>query len=98
MLTNEIVLGALSTVEDPEIAMNIVDLGLVYEIKLNKKNVDIKMTLTTPMCPLLGQLLADIQTKVKAAGAEEVNVELVWDPQWTPEKMSEKAKAMLGVF
>ncbi|MEK6982358.1 MAG: metal-sulfur cluster assembly factor [Candidatus Micrarchaeota archaeon] len=98
MLTNESVMSALLTVEDPEIAMNIVDLGLVYEVKLNKDDVDIKMTLTTPMCPLLGQLLADIQTKVKEAGAKEVNVELVWDPPWTPEKMSEKAKAMLGIF
>lgn len=103
MITKEQVMEKLSTVEDPELAMNIVDLGLIYEVNIeNDKNdntvVNIKMTLTTPACPLLGQLMADIEEKVKSIGGiEDVNLELVWEPPWSPEMMSERAKLMLGV-
>ncbi len=99
MVNHEQVMEALSTVEDPEIGINIVDLGLVYDVFINElhKKVVVRMTLTTPACPLLGQIVAEIEDKVKALGAKEVTVDLVWDPPWNPEKMSERAKMMLGI-
>ena len=98
MLTKEQVMERLATVDDPEIAMNIVDLGLVYGVELEGKKVIVKMTLTTPACPLLGHMINEIQARLREAGAEDVDVQIVWDPPWTPEKMSERARAMLGVF
>ncbi len=104
MVTKEQVLEKLSLVEDPEIAMNIVDLGLVYDVNLERKNndkeiVNIKMTLTTPACPLLGHILAEVQDKVKSIkNVEEVNVDIVWDPPWNMDMMSERAKLALGAI
>ena len=99
MVSKQEVMDKLSTVDDPELGMNIVDLGLVYEVIIqSNKIVHIKMTLTTPACPLLGQLLSDIEEKAKGLGFEEVKVDLVWDPPWSPEMMTERAKAMLGIF
>ncbi len=104
MTTKEEVLEKLSMVEDPEIGINIVDLGLIYEVKIEmksdgKENVDIKMTLTTPACPLLGHILAEIQEKVKLiTNIGEVNVDIVWDPPWNPEMMSERAKLAFGAI
>ncbi|MDO8554755.1 MAG: metal-sulfur cluster assembly factor [Candidatus Micrarchaeota archaeon] len=104
MTTKEEVLEKLSLVEDPEIGINIVDLGLVYEVTINarsdgKEIVNIKMTLTTPACPLLGHILAEIQEKVKTINnIEEVNTDIVWDPPWNPEMMSERAKLAFGAI
>jgi metal-sulfur cluster biosynthetic enzyme len=91
---------ALMKVDDPELGINIVDLGLVYDVFLNElqKKAVIRMTLTTPACPLLGHLVAEIEEKVKALGFEEVSVDLVWEPPWNPEKMSDRAKMMLGIL
>jgi metal-sulfur cluster biosynthetic enzyme len=98
MITKENVMEKLSAVEDPEIAINIVDLGLIYGVEIAGAKVTVKMTLTTPACPLLGHMISEIKSKVGEVGAEDVDVEIVWDPPWTPEKMSERARAMLGVF
>ncbi len=99
MATKNEVMDKLSTVDDPELAMNIVDLGLVYEVDVdNPKRVNVRRSLATGSCPLMGHLMNEIDGKVKELGFEEVNVELVWDPPWSPEMMTERAKAMLGVF
>ena len=98
-LTRDAVMEALSTVEDPEIGINIVDLGLVYEVMLNElqKIAIIRITFTTPACPMIGPMIQEIEEKVKSLGFEKVDLEVVWEPPWGPEKMSEKAKMMLGI-
>ncbi len=92
------ILDNLKYVYDPEIRVNIVDLGLIYSVqKINEDTADIKMTLTTPGCPVSEQILRDV--KFAAGKHPEVNnveVELVWDPQWNRDMMSEEAKLMLG--
>ena len=97
--TREDVMNALMSVDDPEIGINIVDLGLVYDVLLNEvhKKAVVRMTLTTPACPLLGHLVAEIEDKIKQLGFTEVQVDIVWDPPWSPEMMSERAKMMLGM-
>lgn len=100
MPSKQEVLDTLGTVNDPEIAVNIVDLGLVYDIAISeaKQEVAIKLTLTTPACPLLDELLEEISTKLKALpGVKNVKIDLVWEPPWTPDMMSEAAKIALGV-
>lgn len=88
----------LRTVYDPEIPVNIYDLGLIYAIELDAMgNADITMTLTSPMCPVAETLPLDVETRAEAAeGVGEVNVNLVWEPQWTMDMMSEDAKLELG--
>ncbi len=91
-------------VYDPEIGLNIVDLGLVYDVKVedenNAKSADIKMTLTSPGCPVGPQLIAGVQTYIHRAFPEldEINIHVVWDPLWNPEMMSQEAKDQLGFF
>ena len=89
----------LKTVFDPEIPVNIYDLGLIYDINISKgNNVFIKMSLTSPGCPVAGELpkqVADELTKIKNIGL--IEVELVWDPPWTKERMSEDAKLALDI-
>lgn len=100
MVSKQDVLDKLSTINDPEIAMNIIDLGLVYDMEVDEGNniVRIKMTLTTPACPLIDSLLSEIETKVKELpGIARVMVELVWEPPWSPEMMSDKARIALGM-
>ncbi len=88
----------LKTVLDPEIAFNIVDLGLVYGVTIEGKTVSVKMTMTTPLCPMGPEIIAEVKSKIGALdGVEKVNVEIVWEPPWTPEKMSEQAKIELGL-
>ncbi|NOZ29985.1 MAG: metal-sulfur cluster assembly factor [Chloroflexi bacterium] len=89
-------------VRDPEIMINIVDLGLVYDIQVDEENkvVTIDMTLTSPGCPIGPQIMRDVEYHVHQAFPEldEVRVNLVWTPIWTPEMMSEEAKEELGFF
>jgi FeS assembly SUF system protein len=94
------VLDALRTCYDPEIPVNIYELGLVYEVKVDDAGmVSIKMTLTSPHCPAVQSLPAEIENKVKAvAGVNEVKIDLVWDPPWDPSKMSEAARLQLGMM
>ncbi|MEM4255049.1 MAG: metal-sulfur cluster assembly factor [Candidatus Norongarragalinales archaeon] len=98
MVSEKDVLGVLKTVLDPEIAFNIVDLGLVYGVSIEGKNVSIKMTMTTPLCPMAPEIIEEVKSKVgKMPGVEKVDVEIVWEPAWTPEKMSEQARIELGL-
>ena len=88
------VLEALKDTVDPEIGLNVVDLGLVYGITMGESNdIDIKVTMTSPMCPVTSVILADIQLRLEALeGVGNVNVDLVWDPAWTPEMITEEAR------
>jgi len=96
-LTKKQVMEKLKECYDPEIPINIVDLGLVYEVKIEGSNVYVKMTLTALGCPLAGFISEDVKSKIKELGAENVDVEIVWDPPWTPEKMSKHARSILGI-
>jgi len=98
MATQKQVLAKLKEVLDPEIGINIVDLGLIYGVGIEKSQVNIKMTFTTPACPLLGYLVNNVQSKVRELkGVSDVQVQFVWEPRWTPEKMSKEAKKQLGL-
>ncbi len=98
-LETEIV-KALRTVYDPEIPVNIYDLGLIYEVELDEyDNVDITMTLTAPACPMADFILEDTNMKVKAVkGVQKVTINLVFDPPWSQEMMSEEAQLELGLL
>ncbi len=93
------VIEALRTCYDPEIPVNIYELGLVYEVQVNDEaGVKIIMTLTSPHCPAVQSLPREIEAKAKAvSGVSSVKVELVWTPPWTPALMSEAAKLELGM-
>ena len=98
MVTKEEILEALKEVYDPEIPVDIVNLGLVYDVKIDDGKVKILMTLTAVGCPV-GPLIVDM-VKLRLLKLEEVNeveVELTFDPPWTPDKMSEEAKKKLGM-
>lgn len=98
MVTQKQVLAKLKEVLDPEIGINIVDLGLIYEVKVDKAQVNVKMTFTTPACPLLGYIVNDVQSKARSLkGVSDVQVQFVWEPRWTPERMSPAAKKQLGL-
>ena len=89
----EKILNKLKEVVDPELGVNIVDLGLIYKIKIDKGNVNVLMTLTTPGCPLAAMFNQEVARKVKEIkGVKKVRVDLTFEPSWTPDKMSEEAK------
>ena len=92
------VLEALKSCFDPEIPVNIYELGLIYDLKVESSGqVEIKMTLTAPNCPVAGTLPRDVETKVRAVpGVTAVKLELVWDPPWDRSRMSDAAKLQLG--
>ena len=92
------IMNAIKQIYDPEIPVNIYDLGLIYEIDVDDyDNVDIKMTLTAPNCPVADSLPIEVKERVKAVnGVKNVNLELVFDPPWGPAMMSEEAKLELG--
>ena len=94
------VVEVLRTCYDPEIPVNIYDLGLIYEIKPERTgDVYIRMTLTAPTCPVAGTLPPEVEAKVKEVpGVTNVKVEVVWDPPWDMSKMSEAAKLQLGMW
>lgn len=97
-VTNQQVLDSLKECMDPEIPINVVDMGLIYGIDVKDDNkVDIKMTMTTRGCPLHDTLVSDVKRYVnKVPGVTGVNVEIVWEPAWTPEKMSEEGKKLIN--
>src|SRR5690554_2699797 len=97
LLTKEQIEEALRDVLDPQLGINIVDLGLIYEINLDdKNNVNIKMTLTTQGCPLHDSITFGIQNRLKLLeGIGEIDVQLVWEPRWTPSRMSDYARELL---
>jgi FeS assembly SUF system protein len=94
------VVEALKTVRDPEIPVNLVDLGLIYELIVNKDGVVyVEMTLTTPACPVAGALPGQVQDAISAVpGVQEARVKLVWSPPWSKDRMSEEAKLELGLL
>ena len=92
IVTKEEVIKVLKTCYDPEIPINIIDLGLVYGIEVERDRVHIKMTLTMPVCPMGELIIENVKRKVEAIeGVKEAKIELVWDPPWTPERISEEA-------
>ncbi|MFA6908747.1 MAG: metal-sulfur cluster assembly factor [Patescibacteria group bacterium] len=99
MFTTDTIREALGTVLDPELRIDVISLGLVYEVRIdNEKDIYVKLTLTTPGCPLIDFFLLDINKKLKSLeGVGEVKVDLTFDPPWTPDKMSAEAKAALGI-
>ena len=97
-LTAENCREALKAVIDPEIYQNIVDLGLVYDVEVQPDDVvEVSMTLTTPHCPLGPQIIADVESVLTEHGAARVAVNIVWDPPWTPDAMTDDLKRMLGL-
>ena len=98
--TRDAIVEALKTVYDPEIPVDIYELGLIYQFdQSDNGDVSIVMTLTTPGCPVAGEMPGMVAQAVSALdGTGEVEVELTWDPPWTPDKMSEDARMLLGMF
>lgn len=97
MPTEAEVMNSLRFVTDPEIGLNIVDLGLVYNIIIEEAMITITMTLTTPGCPMHSSIISWVQNQVKTLNpGYEVFVNMVWEPRWTPDMMSDEAKQMLG--
>ena len=96
----EAVIVGLKTVFDPEIPVNIYDLGLIYEINIDEtQHVTIQMTLTSPGCPVAQTFPGTVETAINAVeGVSDCTVELVWEPTWTQERMTEAARLELGMF
>lgn len=102
MVTKEEVLKRLGEVMDPELGISIVDLGLIYKIEKKEKKGGreqfyIEMTFTTPMCPLVNYMLDDLKKRLDGIKGADFDVRVVFDPPWTPERMSAKAKKKLGM-
>ena len=92
------IIGALKTVFDPEIPVNIWDMGLVYDIKIDGKDITITMTLTSPTCPMMDELVGQVKNAVlRVAGVENVDVNLVWEPAWDLSRMSDAARVELDL-
>ncbi len=97
-VTEEAVAAALNEVYDPEIPfVNVVDLGLIYDTRIDNGNVDIDMTLTAPGCPMAAMIANLIKEAVEGVeGVDEANVNIIWDPPWDPSRMTEEGKKKLG--
>ncbi len=94
----EAVIEALKECFDPEIPVNVYDLGLIYDIEIQRQDVNIRMTMTSPYCPVSDYMLTDIKNKVQElAGAANVNLDVTFDPPWNQEMMSDEARAKLGI-
>ena len=105
-VTQEEILNALRDCYDPEIPVNIVDLGLIYNVKVgpdpfdpdNRQNVDIEMTMTSPGCPAHTEISRQVKDRIEQLpGVTSANVNLVWNPPWGPERLSAAARAQLGI-
>ena len=97
----ERVIGTLKTIFDPEIPVNIYDLGLIYKLEVNENSgeVLIEMTLTSPSCPVAESLPREAENKVRAiSGVSNVRLTLVWDPPWSPDQLSDAAKLQLNIL
>lgn len=94
------VIEALKSVYDPEIPVNIYELGLIYNVEVrDDRSVEVRLTLTSPMCPVAGSLPPEVEAKVaQVEGVTASTVDLVWDPPWEPSMMSEAAKLELGMM
>jgi metal-sulfur cluster biosynthetic enzyme len=99
MIDQENLLSALRSVKDPELNVNVVDLGLVYAIETHADQVDVEMTLTSPACPVGPEMLRNAVTALeKVQGVTKANVKLVMSPPWSPDKMTDAARDELGFF
>lgn len=97
VLSSDSVRQALRQVKDPELDMNIVDLGLVYDVEVDGGLVRINMTLTSPGCPAGPMITNDIYKAVRAVeGVKDVDIDIVWEPYWTPDRIDPKIRAMMG--
>jgi FeS assembly SUF system protein len=96
----EKIVEVLRTCFDPEVPVNIYEMGLIYGIDVEENGaVTVRMTLTSPACPVAGSLPPEVQGKIqRIPGVSSARVEIVWDPPWTPERMSEAARVQLGLF
>ena len=83
---------------DPELGFNVVDMGFIYDVKISDGKVKIKMSLTSPFCPMASMIDSEIREKVgKIKGVKIVHTELVWDPPWSPDRMDKKVREQLGI-
>lgn len=104
MATKKDIMDKLSKVMDPELGISIVDLGLIYEVDVKEKKEGepqkayIRMTFTTPACPLLNFILEDVKKRLDELEGMDIEVKVVFEPLWTPDRMSEKAKIKLGMI
>ncbi len=97
MITKDQVMQKLEEVIDPEIGLNIVEMGLIYGVEIKEDSVNVKMTLTAPGCPLQNTLVAIAKDSLQQIpGIKDVKIEIVWDPPWHPSMLSEDAKKKLG--
>ena len=94
MITKQQIIDALKTVKDPEIGIDLWTLGLIYDIKTGDEGVDILMTLTSPFCPFGNEIVLSVEEAVKKLGAEEVRVDVTFDPPWEP---TDELRKMLGI-
>ena len=93
------IIAALRAIYDPELPVNIYDLGLIYEINIRDRNVDVVMTLTSPNCPVAGSMPAQVECAIKALDeVDNVCVELTWEPPWDSAKLSDEVKLALGLL
>lgn len=103
MVRKEDILAKLSQVTDPELGLNIVDLGLIYDVDIRRKvgkepqKVFIKMTFTTPACPMINEMLESVKAKLEEFPELDIEVNIVFDPLWSVDKMSQRAKIKLGL-
>jgi len=96
-LTEDVIRQALRSVKDPELNLSIIDLGLVYDVVVEDGAVHIRMTLTSPGCPAGPQIMNDIHKTLRPMeGVKDVDIEIVWEPYWTPEQIDPKIRAMMG--
>jgi metal-sulfur cluster biosynthetic enzyme len=97
MVTKREVMKALEKCLDPELGLSVVEMGLIYEVSVTADKVHVKMTLTNPGCPMQMMISGDVEKTVKGLkGVKKAEVELVWEPRWTPDRLSSKAKKKLG--
>ncbi len=104
MVSKQEIMDRLSQVIDPELGLSIVELGLIYEVALLKKKVKgkrqvrVMMTFTTPACPLINVILDDLKAKLEPIKDADIDILITFEPLWTPDRMSEKAKLKLGML
>ncbi len=99
MPDQEAVYTALRQVFDPEVGLNIVDMGLIYDVGIADQKIDVTMTLTSPACPAGPHILAQVDSQVRTLeGVADVDVKVVWTPPWSPDMLSDDARDQLGIF
>jgi metal-sulfur cluster biosynthetic enzyme len=99
MPDQEAVYDVLKQVHDPEVGINIVDMGLIYGVEIEGSKIDLIMTLTSPACPAGPHILGQVDDRLKELeGVEDVDIRVVWTPPWSPDMLSEDARDQLGIF